>query len=250
MPAMLDVSHIQKTSERLNGYGRVHPNSNGRVIVLDEIPQQMDLRGIAGIVCKRTKNPEIAAYINARSPEELKELRSNEALFDGHSLIQRPGNGPHRPAAFNLPAIIEKEVAELAKIFHDVTNAKTSRIWFPSAPATTFHVDGSQTNSPQWRMTFALNGDQTIFHNYQRDENTPMQRAMGLSYPVIPEDRIGTFGTDSFAAEGALIFLWNSKNALFHRTPDKQAENRFVVTIDANAPRQLNCQQNCPFPCR
>lgn len=253
---MLDMRHINDTSDRLNGYGSVHPASAGRVITLDppyELPSGMDLRGIAGIILKREPKPAIADYINTLSPDGMEALRRNEALFDGKTLSENPGlgYGPHKPPPFNIPEAIASEITELASALHALTDIKKSRLWFPSAPATTFHVDGSATDKPQWRMTYAFNGAQTVWHTYQRDENTPMERKMGLSYPSIPEDRIGADGKESHAAEGALIFLWNSANALFHRTPDNQPANRFVMTLDANVEKRgINCNLTCPRPCR
>jgi hypothetical protein len=228
-----------------------HPGGKGRVLALDApyvLPEGMDLRGIAGIVLKRKQNPETAAAIAAMDEASRKQAQSQIGFYNGKTISDPPAQGPHRPS-YHPPEFLKSEIEDLAAVFRRLAGVKETKVWFPQAPAQTFHVDGVETR-PQWRLTYAFTGAQTVWHSYRIDEHTPRRETMGAIYPVMPDDKIGTENQDYFMAEGALMFLWNSPNSLFHKTPDHQDENRFLVTLDASSPQRADCNRSCPFPCR
>ena len=229
-----------------------HPGGKGRVITLDApyvLPEGMDLRGIAGVVLKREQNPETAGWIKGLDNDTRAALHKTTAQYINGELRQSPGYGPHRPPAMP-PAEIAAEVIDLAAAFQRLANANKIDAWFPSAPAPKFHIDGA-ARTPCWRLTYAFTGAQTIWHSYKRSEQTPVHARGGIGFPMIPDNDIGEEGRDYFASEGALMFLWNSPNGLFHKSPQTSPEDkRFVLTLDAAAPRRSGCTLSCPHPCR
>lgn len=240
------------TGSNLRGVA-YHPAANGRVITLDapyELPEGMDLRGIAGVVLKRTQNADAAAEINTMSQDDLAALRRHSGVYDGKSFSQIEPMGPHPAPPYAPPECLAREITELADAFHRLTKSPKITAWFPNAPAPTFHADGVMTRTPSWRLTYAFTGEQTVWHTYRRNENTPVLNRGGVGFPVIPEPETGKKGTDYFSSEGALMFLFNSPNALFHATPPAQNDRRFVITLDGFAPRREGCERSCPFPCR
>lgn len=247
------LKDIDDTGTNLRGYA-FHPASCGRVLVLEppyELPDGMkDLRGVAGVVLKRKPNPDVADYINSLSDEEFSDLHKHEGLIVHGEMKQGPARGPRPPAPFSPPDIIANEIHTLASVFQRLAHTNENRAYFPTTPAPEFHCDGAATNLPNWRMTYALTGPQTLWHSYQRDSETPVVRRGMMGFPMIPKDNIGELNKDYFASEGALMFLTDSANALFHRSPDKEKGRRFVVTFDARSERRVNCGANCLFPCR
>lgn len=229
-----------------------HPGSKGRVITLDppyELPEGMDLRGIAGVVLKRMQNTAAAAEIDALSTTDLAELRRHRGSYDGKNFSRTEPMGPHPAPPYAPPENVAREITVLADAFHRLTNSPRVTAWFPNAPARTFHVDGAMVQ-PSWRLTYAFTGAQTLWHSYIRNENTPIERKGMVGFPVIPEAEVGREGKDFFPSEGALMFLWNSPNGLFHATPPAQDDRRFVLTLDGPAPKRAGCERSCPFPCR
>ena len=228
-----------------------HPGGQGRVITLDApyvLPEGMDLRGIAGVILKREQNPETAAAVAAMDESLREKTRKQSGVYNGETIMPAKGMGPYRPT-YDPPAFLKPEIKELAAVFQRLTGGNETKVWFPQLPAKNFHVDGME-NRPQWRLTYAFSGAQTLWHSYRIDNHTPRREYMGGLYPIMPEDRIGTENKDYFTAEGALMFLWNSPNSLFHKTPEGHNTNRFLLTLDAASPKRADCARSCPFPCR
>ncbi len=228
-----------------------HPRSNNRVIVLDApyaLPQGTDLRGIAGVVIRAERDPAIERYLQNLSETHVQELQKCKGRFVDGTLKRKPGEGPHAPPPLP-PEPIAQASEKLAKIFHSLTQATQINIHFSTATAPSFHIDGSNSK-PSWRLTYAFIGNQTIWHSQTRDQNTPVSVQGGTGFPVLPKEKIGIRDVDYFESEGALMFLGYSPNGLFHKSPDNQNARRLVVTMDADAPRRIDCTRSCPFPCR
>jgi len=251
MNALID--HIETVSAALKGYGYVHPGGNGRVIVLEppyQLPSGMDLRGIAGVVLKREQNLEIKAMLDNMSDEEKDILHKQAGRNKAGQLIQNPPMGPRPPASFDLPEPLRGEIETLSNIFQRLTGAQENVIWFPRTPAPQFHIDGTMTKNPVWRLTYAFSGAQTEWHRHIKTNETPVLKQGFVGFPILSENENGVNNIDYFASEGALMFLCHSDNGLFHRTPLGIYDKRFVVTMDAGAPKRENCTASCPFPCR
>ena len=245
-------TRIQATAQNLTGL-TYHPAGKGRVIILDPpyaLPEGMDLRGIAGVVLKREQNPETAAAIRAMSDEDYRGLFKHEGRYDGTSLKQLYQRGPRPPAPFALPAFIMDEVRELSAAFTRLTGTNETGIHFPAnRAAPQFHIDG-MSNRPAWRLTYAFTGAQTIWHSAERKDSTHVASFGTIGFPILPDDEAGAENIDYFKSEGALMFLTNSANGLFHKVPPEEPGRRFIATFDTYAPKRADCSRSCPFPCR
>lgn len=226
-----------------------HPAANGRVITLDppyELPEGMDLRGIAGVVLKRTQNAQTAAYIRSLDDSGIAALRRAKAEFSGGKLVQKI-EGPR--ACPMPPSPLAEEITEIASAFARLTRTDNVNLHMAYSNPREFHIDGTGFH-PNWRLTYAFEGAQTLWHRGIKTDSMPVKTVPGMGFPLLPKDQIGEEGKDFFPSEGALLFMTFSPNGLFHRAPNGDDSKRIVMTLDAHAPRRPDCSRSCPFPCR
>lgn len=229
-----------------------HPLGKGRIIQLDppyQLPEGMDLRGIAAVILKREQNPETARYIVDMDSETRQALRRSEGRLVNNELAQKAQSGPRAPAPLPSEPLLA-ETAELVRAFNDLTKPAYLGFHLSASNALKFHTDGVGGRTPSWRLTYAYTGAQTICHTAILDDTFVVHGNGGTGFPLLPDQATGQQGVDYFEAQGAVLFRTFSANALVHKTPDGQDNTRVVLTIDANTPKNLNCTATCPFPCR
>ena len=232
-----------------------HPGGRGRVLTLMEgaaLPSGFDLSGIAGVVIDRPQNPEIAQRVQDLSDEEFQKINTLDGRFDGQNFLGSMPSGPRPSKPFDPPEWLEGEISALSGVFQAVTGASSGSVYFRTANANQFHIDGAHNffeNNKSWRMTFALAGAQTIWHNAVYNPEAKYAEGLNKGFPALPESQIGRKGQDFYDTTGALLFRTESPTGLFHKSPDATAdERRLVVTFDTRV-KTGPCSKLCPNPC-
>jgi hypothetical protein len=232
-----------------------HPGGRGRVLTLLDgavLPQGFDLSGIAGVVIDRAQNPDIAARLQSLDEEAYQTINRLEGRFQGNGFLGTMPMGPRPGKDFTPPEWLEDEIRKLSAVFQNVTGASSGSVYFRTANANQFHIDGAHNffeNNKSWRMTFALAGAQTIWHNAVYNPEAKYAEGLNKGFPALPESQIGKKGRDFYDTTGALLFRTESPSGLFHKSPDVTAdERRLVVTFDTRV-KTGPCSKLCPNPC-